>query len=571
VPVYVCELGTEVQPYQAAVNGYGGATDWFSSPIFSGGEQLLESLQHTIAPIQYDAATQMGLWGWVGDSLQTWLGRPVEPYTAEQLEHAARAYVEGFFNTLLTALEESLTPYDGESDVTSPARKLGEAHQSEIAERSPIQDLFKTLHKLDFKPDSIPVQRVEEMVALNNAHFFQSLNVDAKKYAYIVDVVGTTVHRIVLEKTPIAYVPEGIGEVPHIIYTGEYDYRVIYWDVHDTADDPNPPDIDTLVGNINAGRTQAFANQFIGGKILEKRRVADENASAALIETTYRMLPFGNAALEFSDGNHFAGGISLVGDLALFSGLGLVGKVGNAAKAYRAASLGAGVVITGYYSYKAGNAYSKKEYIAGTGYVGMGFLQLLGVGADTLALLKANQTGAIARAAGQVDNVPTIGAPRAGGILPDLPAGYHYRTVGGRSVVVRNPGRAADLPQMHLEGSRLVPGPTPRSTGGYWDWTNVRQRLGNFGWAEAGQDVHHWLIPRNSWGRNIPDVVKNRKWNLMRMPSRSEHFRVHGWSFDGQPGFNLSTRLWRGTPTPAKLSIGGGVIVVGAGYYYLTE
>jgi RHS repeat-associated protein len=155
--------------------------------------------------------------------------------------------------------------------------------------------------------------------------------------------------------------------------------------------------------------------------------------------------------------------------------------------------------------------------------------------------------------------------------LPELPTGYHYRTVGGRSVVARNPGRAGDLPQMHLDGNVLKSGPVPRSTGGYWDWANVRQRLGSSGWAESGQDVHHWMIPRNGWGRNVPDVVKNQKWNLMRMPSRLEHFRVHGWSFDGQPGYNLPTRLWRGTPTPAKLTIGGGIVVVGAGYYYFSE
>ena len=164
-----------------------------------------------------------------------------------------------------------------------------------------------------------------------------------------------------------------------------------------------------------------------------------------------------------------------------------------------------------------------------------------------------------------------VSVPRTAGALPDLPGGYHYRTVGGRSVVVRNPGRAADLPQLHLNGTRLVEGRPARTTGGYWDWANVRQRLGTSGWAETGQDVHHWLIPRNGWGRVIPDSVKNRKWNLMPMPSRAEHFRVHGWSFDGQPGYSLPTRLWRGSPTSAKLAVGGGVIIVGAGYYYASE
>jgi hypothetical protein len=45
--------------------------------------------------------------------------------------------------------------------------------------------------------------------------------------------------------------------------------------------------------------------------------------------------------------------------------------------------------------------------------------------------------------------------------LPTLPQGYHYRNVGGRIDVVRNPGHAADLPPLHLENGRLVFGHTP--------------------------------------------------------------------------------------------------------------
>ena len=205
---------------------------------------------------------------------------------------------------------------------------------------------------------------------------------------------------------------------------------------------------------------------------------------------------------------------------------------------------------------------------------------LMQVGGELIALRMAKiigPGGAAAKSTQLLDNAQEVplqkildDAPVKTG-LPELPSGYHYRTVGGRSVVARNPGRAGDLPQMHLDGNVLKSGPVPRSTGGYWDWSNVRQRLGSSGWAESGQDVHHWMIPRNGWGKNVPDVVKNQKWNLMRMPSRSEHFRVHGWSFDGQPGYNLPTRLWRGTPTPAKLTIGGGIVVVGAGYYYFSE
>lgn len=47
------------------------------------------------------------------------------------------------------------------------------------------------------------------------------------------------------------------------------------------------------------------------------------------------------------------------------------------------------------------------------------------------------------------------------GELPSLPEGYHYRNVGGQTQVVRNPNRAGDLPQMHLENGQLMLGPSP--------------------------------------------------------------------------------------------------------------
>jgi RHS repeat-associated protein len=154
-------------------------------------------------------------------------------------------------------------------------------------------------------------------------------------------------------------------------------------------------------------------------------------------------------------------------------------------------------------------------------------------------------------------------------VLPQLPGGYHYRNVAGRLVVVRNPGRSADLPQLHLQGNQLVAGPLPRSPqAGYWEWSNVRRRLAESGWALRGQDVHHWLIPQSGWGRIIPDVIRNRTWNLMRMSSRAEHFHVHGWSYNGEAGYGLLARLWFGTPTPAKFVVGGGISGIGALEYF---
>ncbi|GAB6261024.1 DUF6862 domain-containing protein [Photobacterium sp. R1] len=45
--------------------------------------------------------------------------------------------------------------------------------------------------------------------------------------------------------------------------------------------------------------------------------------------------------------------------------------------------------------------------------------------------------------------------------LPELPNGYHYRTVGSETQVVRNPGQAGKLPPMHLENGKLIPGSKP--------------------------------------------------------------------------------------------------------------
>jgi len=44
---------------------------------------------------------------------------------------------------------------------------------------------------------------------------------------------------------------------------------------------------------------------------------------------------------------------------------------------------------------------------------------------------------------------------KAAAKLPDLPSGYHYRTVGKQVQIARNPGRKADLPQMRLVDGKL--------------------------------------------------------------------------------------------------------------------
>jgi RHS repeat-associated protein len=70
-------------------------------------------------------------------------------------------------------------------------------------------------------------------------------------------------------------------------------------------------------------------------------------------------------------------------------------------------------------------------------------------------------------------------------------------------------------------------------------WSATRAWLAKTGQAEAGQQVHHWLIPQGGWGVAVSNAIKNQPWNLMAM-STGLHQAVHGLSGVG--------RIWFGTP-----------------------
>ncbi len=101
-------------------------------------------------------------------------------------------------------------------------------------------------------------------------------------------------------------------------------------------------------------------------------------------------------------------------------------------------------------------------------------------------------------------------------------------------------------------------------------WKATRSWLGRRGYARAGQEVHHWLIPRNQWGRRVPDWIKNQPWNLMPMPSRAWHNAIEG---KGPNAFGPLGRLWHGSPAWARATgisaagkaINGGRDTSGAG------
>ena len=85
-------------------------------------------------------------------------------------------------------------------------------------------------------------------------------------------------------------------------------------------------------------------------------------------------------------------------------------------------------------------------------------------------------------------------------------------------------------------------------------WAATRKWLGKEGYLEAGQHGHHWLIPRNGWGKDVPDWLKNHPWNIKGMPSPEIHGRIHG-RYNG-PQFNPAQRFWYGTPAWWKATVG---------------
>jgi RHS repeat-associated protein len=100
-----------------------------------------------------------------------------------------------------------------------------------------------------------------------------------------------------------------------------------------------------------------------------------------------------------------------------------------------------------------------------------------------------------------------------------------------------------------------------------WKWENVSRRLRREGWAAKNQPIHHRYIPRGGtgkltlggffqeqYGRFIPDIIKNQKWNLQPMESRALHEALHG---KGEYAFNNLERLWYGSGPLFKAGVAG--------------
>jgi len=104
---------------------------------------------------------------------------------------------------------------------------------------------------------------------------------------------------------------------------------------------------------------------------------------------------------------------------------------------------------------------------------------------------------------------------------------------------------------------------------GKYSWRSVRRRMGESGFLGKGQHGHHWAIPRGGsgrlfvrgflreqWGRYVPNVIKNRTWNIMPAPNLLWHHSVHG---RGPMAYSIFGRFWHGSPGWAKAATGAGL------------
>jgi RHS repeat-associated protein len=139
------------------------------------------------------------------------------------------------------------------------------------------------------------------------------------------------------------------------------------------------------------------------------------------------------------------------------------------------------------------------------------------------------------------------------------------------------PANAMDM-ALSVSGMKVLPLP---AAPGQYAWSAMRPNLGAELNLPRGTPIHHWAIPQGGtgrltaagffgeqWGRFVPDVIRNRGWNLMVPPpgyqtqflGNAWHMGLHGKGIFALP---LMGRLWHGSPLWAKIVAGG--IPVGAG------
>ena len=89
---------------------------------------------------------------------------------------------------------------------------------------------------------------------------------------------------------------------------------------------------------------------------------------------------------------------------------------------------------------------------------------------------------------------------------------------------------------------------------GSQSWKAVRPWFATEGVARPFQHVHHAFIPRNGWGAQIADDIKNQWWNMKPLEP-AEGISMDRWHkmIEGKvPGMNRVERAWHGSPDWTK-------------------
>ncbi|MBA3707204.1 MAG: tandem-95 repeat protein, partial [Planctomycetes bacterium] len=91
----------------------------------------------------------------------------------------------------------------------------------------------------------------------------------------------------------------------------------------------------------------------------------------------------------------------------------------------------------------------------------------------------------------------------------------------------------------------------------------LRSQLGLIGRPEQ---LHHWLIPQNQWGKYVPNFIKNRRWNLVVTADRAAHARIDtAFSVRGVAPYPLIFRPFIAMPNWARATAAG--TAGGLGYW----
>jgi hypothetical protein len=129
----------------------------------------------------------------------------------------------------------------------------------------------------------------------------------------------------------------------------------------------------------------------------------------------------------------------------------------------------------------------------------------------------------------------------------DWEQGHHVRALIDGVVGVSEAGLAKSVIKGVIKGQVKLKGPYVWRTKPWEEGRGLRQWMGDKGILKPGQHGHHALIPKNGWGKAVPDWLKNQPWNIKGMESAAQHGRIHG-RYKGAAQFNPLERYWYGTP-----------------------